>query len=73
MGRVLETDSAHLMRLAIEKAVGKTASVAVLETFGTPTKLNEQVWLDEIRDASGNIDPKLTTRLRAALRAIFGR
>ncbi len=73
LARALETDPAHLMRLALEQAVGKTASVAVLETFGTPTTVNERAWLDEIRDASGNTDPKLTTRSRGALRAIFGR
>ncbi|WP_311319105.1 hypothetical protein [Paracoccus maritimus] len=61
------------MRLALEQAVGKTASVAVLETFGTTTTVNERAWLDEIRDASGNTDPKLTARSRIALRAIFGR
>lgn len=73
LARSLETDPAFLMRLALEQAVGKTASVAVLEVFGTPTTLNERAWLEEIRDASGNSDPKLTTRSRSALRSIFGR
>lgn len=73
LARALETDPAYLMRLALEQAVGKTASVAVLEVFGTPTTLNERAWLDEIREASGNTDPKLTARSRAALRAIFGK
>lgn len=73
LSRALETDPAYLMRLALEQAVGKTAAVAVLEVFGTPTTLNERAWLDEIRDASANTDPKLTVRSRASLRAIFGR
>lgn len=73
LARALETDPAHLMRLALEQAIGRTASVAVLETFGTPTTLNERAWLDEIRDASGSTDPKLTARSRMALRAIFGK
>lgn len=73
LARALETDPAYLMRLALEQAVGKTASVAVLETFGTTTTVNERAWLDEIRDASGNTDPKLTARSRIALRAIFCR
>lgn len=73
LARALETDPAYLMRLALEQAVGKTASVAVLETFGTTTTVNERAWLDEIRDASGNTDPKLTARFRIALRGIFGK
>lgn len=73
LARALETDPAYLMRLALEQAVGKTAAVAVLEVFGTPTTLNERAWLEEIRDASANTDPKLTVRSRASLRAIFGR
>lgn len=73
LARALETDPAYLMRLALEQAVGKTASVAVLETFGTPTTLNERAWLEEIRNASGDRDPRLTARSRIALRAIFGR
>lgn len=73
LARALEVDPAFLMQLALEQAVGKTASVALLEVFGTPTTANEQAWLDEIRDALDNSDPKLTARSRAALRAIFGK
>ena len=73
LARALETDAGYMMRLALEQAIGQTASVAVLETFGEPTTLNERGWLHEIRDASGNSDPKLTARSRTALRAIFGR
>lgn len=69
----IETDPGHLMRLALEQAIGKTAAVAVLEVFGTPTSVNERGWLTEIRDASGDTDPKLTARSRTALRAIFGK
>lgn len=73
LARALETDPAYLMRLSLEQSIGRTASIAVLEVFGVPTTVNERAWLEEIRDASGNIDPKLTTRSRSALRAIFGK
>ncbi|SCY96015.1 helix-turn-helix domain-containing protein [Paracoccus tibetensis] len=42
LARSLETAPAFLMRLDLEQAVGKTASVAMLEVFGTPTTLNER-------------------------------
>lgn len=73
LARALETDPAFLMRLTLEQAIGPTASVAVLEVFGTATTLNKRAWLEEIRDASGQTDPKLTARSRTALRAIFGK
>lgn len=73
LARALEADPAYLMRLSLEQAIGQTASVAVLEVFGTATTLNERGWLEEIRDASGQTDPKLTARSRSALRAIFGK
>lgn len=73
LARALEVDPAYLMQLALEQAVGRTAAVALLEIFGPPTTINERAWLEEIRDASGHADPKMTTRSRIALRAIFGR
>lgn len=73
LARALETDPAHLMRISLEQAIGQTAAVAVLEVFGTATTVNERAWLEEIRDASGQTDPKLTARSRTALRGIFGR
>lgn len=73
LARALEVDPAYLMRLALEQAIGPTASVAVLEVFGTATTANERGWLEEIRAASSQTDPKLTARSRSALRAIFGK
>lgn len=73
LARALEADPAYLMRLSLEQAIGPTASVAVLEIFGTATTVNERAWLEEIRDASGQSDPKMTARSRMALRAIFGK
>lgn len=71
LAKALEVDPAWMMRLSIEQAVGVTAAKAILESFETPVSANEQQWLDEIRQASQNRDPRPTTRTRAALRAIF--
>jgi len=73
MARALECDPAYLMRLAMEQAVGDTAAQAIVEIYGTPITVNELGWLEEIRDASHNTDPRLTKRPRAALRTIFGK
>lgn len=71
LAQALEVDPAYLMRLALDQAVGATAAKAITDIFGTPATENERGWLNEIRDASGNSDPRLTSRSRAALRAIF--
>jgi len=34
---------------------------------------NELGWLNEIREASDHSDPRMTSRGRAAIRAIFGK
>jgi hypothetical protein len=73
MARALDCDPAWLMRLALEQAVGDTAAQALVEIFGTPVTANELGWLQEIRDASDNGDPRITSRSRAAIRAIFGK
>ncbi|WP_425044639.1 XRE family transcriptional regulator [Primorskyibacter sp. S87] len=73
MARALECDPAYLMRLALEQAVGDTSAQAIVEIFGTPVTANELGWLQEIRDAADHSDPRITSRSRAALRAIFGR
>jgi transcriptional regulator with XRE-family HTH domain len=73
MARALECDPAYLMRLALEQAVGDTVGQAIVEIFGTPATANELGWLQEIRDASDHSDPRITSRSRAAILAIFGR
>lgn len=73
MARALECDPAYLMRMALVQAVGDTAAQAIVEVFGTPVTDNELGWLQAIRDASENSDPRLTNRSLAAIRAIFGR
>lgn len=73
LARALECDPAYLMRLALEQEVGSTAAKALVEILGTPVSANERLWLDEIRDASGNSDPRPTTRARTAIRSVFGK
>jgi transcriptional regulator with XRE-family HTH domain len=73
LARALEVDPAYLMRLALDQSVGATAAKAITDLFGFPATENERGWLDELRDASDNTDPRLTARSRAALRGIFGK
>jgi len=73
LARALECDPAYLMRLALEQAVGQTAAAAVIEIFGTPVTANERSWIEAIREASENGDPRLTSRSQAAINTIFGR
>ncbi|MCA0921426.1 helix-turn-helix domain-containing protein [Pseudooceanicola nanhaiensis] len=73
LAKALDTDKAYLMQLALEQAVGGTAAQAIMEAFGEPVTANELGWLEAIRDASSGSDPRLTSRARTALFAIFGR
>ena len=73
LAKALECDPAFLLRLALEQSLGATAAKSVHEIFGTPLTSNEREWIAEIRDASGDSDPRLTARSRTALRAIFGK
>ncbi|WP_458790808.1 hypothetical protein [Yoonia sp. MH D7] len=43
------------------------------EIIGTVVSEREIGWLEVLRDASGNADPAVTTRARAAVRAILGK
>lgn len=73
MARALDCDAAYLMRLALEQAEGDTAAQALVEIFGSPVTANEMGWLEEIRAASDNSDPRLVNRARVAIRGIFGK
>lgn len=73
LAHALEADPAFVMRLALEQAIGRTAAEAVVEVFGEPITANEIGWLQAIRDASDNTDPRLTSRPRAAINSIFGK
>lgn len=73
LAKALEVDPAFLMRLALDQAVGATAAKAITDIFGTPATENERGWLQELRDASDDSDPRITARSRTTLRSIFGK
>ncbi|WP_348524938.1 hypothetical protein [Pararhodobacter sp. SW119] len=73
LSKALECDPAFLLRLALEQSLGATAAKSVHDIFGTPLTRNEIEWILELRDASGDTDPRLTARSRAAFRGIFGK
>ena len=67
----LDCDPALLLRLALEQSEGSTAAAAIYEIIGQPISKNEMAWIVEIRDASGDTDPRLTSRAAAAIRGVF--
>ena len=73
LAKALESDPALLLRLALEQSEGSTAALAIYEIIGQPITKNEMAWISEIRDASGDTDPRLTSRAGAAIRAVFGK
>ena len=73
LAKALDCDAAWLLRLALEQAEGSTAATAIFEIIGQPTTANEKAWIAEIRDASGDTDPRLTSRAKAAIRGVFGK
>ena len=73
LAKALESDSALLLRLALEQSEGSTAAAAIYEIIGQPITKNEMSWIIEIRQASGDTDPRLTSRAGAAIRAVFGK
>jgi transcriptional regulator with XRE-family HTH domain len=73
LAKALDCDPKLLFRLAFEQQGQETTALTIAEIFGAIVTRNEAIWLHEIRDASGNSDPGMTTRSRAALRAIFGK
>ncbi|WP_342448129.1 hypothetical protein [Parasedimentitalea huanghaiensis] len=73
MARALECDPAYLMRLALDQQEGETAAQAIVEIFGTPVTANELGWLQEIRSASDHSDPRITSRSKATIKALFGK
>lgn len=73
LAMALECDPAWLLRLALEQGEGDTAAAAIFEIVGEPITKNEHGWISEIRDASGDTDPRLTLRARAAIRGLFGK
>ena len=73
LAKALESDPALLLRLALEQSEGSTAATAIYEIIGQPITKNEMAWINEIREASGDTDPRLTSRAGAAIRGVFGK
>lgn len=69
----LDCDPRMLFNLAPGQSGAETTARAIEEIFGTIATRNEVVWIQTIRDASGNSDPSLTTRSRSTIRGIFGK
>lgn len=68
----LDVDPARLFQLALEQWVGSAAARTFETIFRVAVTRHEADWINEIRAASGNSDPAVTTRTRAAIRALFG-
>ena len=73
LAKALESDPALLLRLALEQSEGSTAATAIFEIIGQPVTKNEMAWINEVREASGDADPRLTSRASAAMRGVFGK
>lgn len=73
LAKALESDPALLLRLALEQSEGSTVTAAIYDIIGQPISKNEMTWIIEIRAASGDTDPRLTSRASAAIRGVFGK
>lgn len=73
LAKALECDPAFLFKLALEQLGGDTTASVIDQIFGTIVTRNEVIWLEEIRDASNNSNPNLTTKARVTIRGIFGK
>lgn len=73
LAAALEVDPKYLLRLALSQQGNETMVRIYDEVIGTVVSRNEKGWLDELREASGNSDPAVTSRARSAVRAIFGK
>ena len=73
LAAALDCDAALLLRLALEQSEGSTVTAAIYEIIGQPLTKNEVAWIKEVRDASGDTDPRLTSRAATAIRGVFGK
>ena len=73
LARALEYDAGALFLMAMEQLRDDTTAQTVRDIFGTVVTRNEVAWIEEIRKASGNTDPGLTSKGRASIWGIFGK
>lgn len=71
LAKALDSDPKALFMMALEQAGLETTKKAVEDIFGTIVSANEVAWLEEVRDAAGGSDPRLTARARTAIRSLF--
>lgn len=73
LAKALECDPRSLFLMAMDQLAGDTTAEAVRDIFGTVVTKNEVRWIEEIRKASDNADPSLTSKARAAIWGNFGK
>jgi len=73
LAQALDCDPSRLFQLALGQNGNETTRGAVEEIFKAVVSRNEATWLEAIRAASGNSDPTLTARARAAVFGIFAK
>ncbi|MCR5857966.1 XRE family transcriptional regulator [Mesorhizobium sp. J428] len=73
LAKALDVDPRRLLQLALTQRGGDTTEMAIREVLRVVVSSHEEDWIDELRSASGNSDPALTSRARSALRGIFGK
>ncbi|MHA6642303.1 XRE family transcriptional regulator [Mesorhizobium sp. A623] len=71
LAKALECDPALLFMMAVEQLGGDTTDLTIRKIFGTLVTENEVAWVEEIRKASDQSDPHLTSKGRAAIRGVF--
>lgn len=72
LAKALNADPGHMMRLALETYSPETYE-AIKDHLGDVTSEHEREILKVIRKASGNGDPKLTTKQEEALEKLFAK
>jgi len=73
LAKALDVDPARLLQLALEQWDGSAAARAFETIFRVTVTRHEADWIQEIREASGNTDPAVTSRARSTIRGIFGK
>lgn len=60
LAEALDTDPAHLLRLALDQTFGAKMMRIFTDLLGEPATTNEKAWLEVIREGSCNTDPAPT-------------
>lgn len=71
LASALEVDPAYLLRLAMEQFYDQAVVKQLLAIAGGSFTKNETAIISEVREASGNTDPKLTEEMKLAIAQLF--